>query len=133
MPRKGFSSYRNVHTRASTAGGEARFFPAEGAVRSSNDVKSMHVALDVYDLTADLLVTPAFQESDDPENWPNASTAVAIGSLTADADGITSSTGYDAVTLTKSFWRPGVLVRNKTTGARIEFALVAIRVDTRSC
>ncbi|MSQ00304.1 MAG: hypothetical protein EXR71_00250 [Myxococcales bacterium] len=27
----------------------------------------------MYDLTADLLVTPAFQESDDPENWPTAS------------------------------------------------------------
>ncbi len=131
MPRKGFSPYSVVFSRATT--NESRFFPSDVPVRSGNDVKSVHVILDVYDLTADLLLTAAFQESDDGETWPNASTSSALGTLTADADGIVSSSGYESVTITKPYWRVGVQVRNKTTGARIEFCQVALRVDTRSC
>jgi hypothetical protein len=43
MPRKGFSSFATVYTRASTASGERRFFPLTG-LRDAAEVKSVHTA-----------------------------------------------------------------------------------------
>jgi len=131
MPRKGFSSYQVVFSRASTS--QSRFFAAELPVRSGNDTKSVRVQVDVYCLTADLQIDAAFQESDDPENWPSPSSFSALGTMSADADGLFSNGGYESVTITKAYWRPGVSVKNKTTGNRIEFAQVSMRVDARAC
>ena len=132
MPRKGFSGFATVCTRASTATNERRFFPLTG-LRDAADVKSVPAQLDVWALTADLLLEPAFQEGDDAESWPSASTFTVIGSMTATADGLSAASGYDAVTLNKSNVRFGVAVRNNQSGARIELCWVSGRFDTRSC
>jgi hypothetical protein len=132
MPRKGFSGFATVYTRASTASGERRFFPLTG-LRDAADIKSVHWQLDVWALTGDLLLERAFQEGDDPESWPSASTFTVIGATTATADGLTAGSGYENVTLAKSNMRFGVAVRNNQSGARIELCWVSGRFDTRSC
>lgn len=130
MPRKGFSPVQVVFSRASTS--QSRFFPAEGPVRSGNDTKTVRVQVDVTCLTADLQIDAAFQETDDLENWPPPNTFGALGTVSADADGLFPSNGYESVTITKTYWRPGVSVKNKTTGTRIELAQVSMRVDARA-
>ena len=131
MARKGFSPNQVVFSRASTS--QSRFFAAPTPVRAAGDTRFVHVQLDVSCLTADLQIDAAFQESDDPENWPSSSTFAALGTVSADADGLVANNGFESVTITKAFWRVGVSVKNKTTGTRIELAQVSMRVDTRAC
>lgn len=77
----------------------------------------------------------AFQESDDAEVWPGASTFTVIGTTTITVDGLTGGNGgFEAITLGKAFVRFGMVIRNNNAGTpKYEFVWVATRFDTRAC
>ena len=97
------------------------------------DLKSARVSVDVY-APGLVNIKVAFQISDDGIAWP-ASTSVPpqFALAAASSEGITYSTTFEDISssLTKRYVRFGVWVYN-SSGSNTEFALVAIRVETRS-
>jgi hypothetical protein len=134
MPRRGFTAYRTAWTRASTADASRRFFPSSEPARASGPVKFVRPQMDVYNMTGDCYLQFGYQESDDIENWPASDTFTVIGTTTVTVDGIAvGNNGYEAVTLTKAFFRTGIVIRNNNAGTpKYEFCWVATRFDTRS-
>ena len=132
LRRIGFSNYAIVYSNKSTSSSTG-FFHVLVAPIDTTDIKSVRVAIDVY---APGLVTIkiAFQTSDDGLTWP-ASTAVppqfALAAVTA--EGLSYATTFEDISssLQKKWVRFGVWVYNSSGGA-VEFATVAIRVETRA-
>ena len=134
MSKKGFSRFQCIYTRASTADNQRRFFQSDMPVLPGADLKTVHCQAYVWNQTGDLYLQFAFQETDDPENWPAADTFSVIGAATITADGVSSNTGFESITTIKAFARFGVIVRNNNAGSpKYEFAWVATRFDFRSC
>ena len=134
MPRRGFTAYQTLYTRASINDASRRFFPSEGPARPSAGIKSVRAQADVYNMTGDVYLQFAFQESDDTENWPAADSFTVIGATTITQDGIAAGAGFENITLIKANVRFGVVIRNSQSGTpKYEFVWVATRFDTRSC
>ena len=135
MPRKGFSRFLTAYTRASTADASRRFFPSETPHLAGAMVKSVRCQADVQAITGDMYLQFAFQESDDPENWPTADTFTVIGATTiTTAEGVTGGSSFESITVTKAYVRFGVAARNNNAGSpKYEFAMVSTRFDTRAC
>ncbi len=127
MFRRGFSPFACVFSRGSTT---ERFFPTSIAVPTSA-VKAVRAMMEVLNLTADLRLKFAFQESDDREVWPATFTLLA-GSGT-NVDGYFPGDTYETLTLTKAWVRFGVVTKNDSAGTKYEFAWVSMRFDTRAC
>lgn len=131
MYRKGFSEYFCVYSRGNTTSGGERFFPTS-IVLPTSAIKSVRAMMDVLNITGDLRLKFAFQESDDRESW-GSSYALLTGNGT-NADGFYADDGYQAVTLLKAWVRFGIVTRNDSAGTpKYEFAWVSTRFDTRSC
>jgi hypothetical protein len=138
MYRKGFSSYHALHTRASTADADKRFFPILRPMEAAG-VKALLVQGDIYDMTGDMLVEMGVQVSSDIENWPAASVftrIVGTGASQATADGFFATPDFELVAnvLTKAWFRAGFIVRNNSAPIpRIELCWGALRIDARAC
>lgn len=133
MPRKGFSSDVTVYTKPGTADGDRRFFPLS-APRETAQVGAVLAVIAIYALTGDMLFQLAYQESDIPDVWPDASTFTRIGSTSATGGPTYSNDAFEAVTVTKPYIRFGVLIRNNSGNpAKVELCWVSGRFDTRAC
>lgn len=133
--RAGFSDYQCIYTRASTNDTSRRFFPSTGQPRLASSIKAVRCQADVYNMTGDCYIQFAYQESDDPDNWPSADVAncTVIGATTITTDGILAGTSFEALTLTKAYVRFGVVIRNNNAGSpKYELVWVATRFDTRT-
>jgi hypothetical protein len=134
MAKNGFSAYERVYTRASTAASSRRFFPV-GPSRDASDIASVRWQLDIYNLTGDTFFEVGYQVADNEESWPTGDVFTPIGTYNTTSEGPWAGTGFDSIVngLTKARVQFGVIVRNNTSGARIELAMVSGRFDTRSC
>jgi hypothetical protein len=133
MPRRGFSAEVTVFTKPGTADADRRFFPLTPPRDSSQAAKVLAV-LALYAITGDMLFQLGFQESDNPETWPDAITFTRIGTTSATAGPTYSNDAYEAITLTKPYVRFAVIVRNNTGNPpKIELCWVSGRFDARSC
>ena len=98
------------------------------------DVKAVRSQMDVYGLSGDMKLEFAFQESDDPENWPATTSFMIIGANNATADGVTAAgSAFDSITVSKAHIRLGVTAKNASNGSKNELAWVSTRFDTRAC
>lgn len=138
MYRKGFSNYYALHTRASTADADKRFFPILRPMECAG-VKALLMQGDLYDMTGDMLVEFGVQVSDQVEIWPAANVFTRVGSTGASqatADGFFATPDFESVaaTLTKAWFRAGFIVRNNSAQTpRIELCWGSLRIDARSC
>lgn len=133
MSRKGFSPEATVFTKPGTADGDRRFFPLTGP-RNSAECAAVLAMILIYALTGDMLFQLAYQESDNTEIWPDATTFTRIGTTSATGGPAYSNAAFEAITLTNMYVRFGILVRNNSGNPpKIELCWVSGRFDTRSC
>lgn len=130
--RPGFSEPELVYSNKST-NIAVGFFHALLAMVDTTDIKSARVAIDVY--AAGLVgIKIALQQSDDGITWPSATTVptqFALAAATGDGQSFATTFEDISASITKRYLRFGVWVYN-SSGTNTEFALVAIRVETRS-
>ncbi len=132
MPRPGFLPFVPVWTKPGNAGGDRRFFPAGNVLRSA-DVKSVLAAIEMYASQGDFTAEFAFQESDEGIVWPAWSSFTSLATVLSIAtDSVIYDAAWQAITLTKGFFRPGFAVRN-TAGVVNQHALLSLRFESRSC
>lgn len=133
MQRRGFSPQVTAFTKPGTADGDRRFFPLTGARDSSQCAKVLALLI-LYAITGDMYFQLAFQESDNPEVWPDATAFTIIGTSNTTTGPTFTNGAYEAITTTKPWVRFGVLVRNNNGNPpKIELCWVAGRFDTRPC
>lgn len=138
MYRKGFSDYVALHTRASIADAEKRFFPVLRPMESAS-VKALLMQGDIYDMTGDMLVEFGIQVSNDVENWPQANTFSRVGSTSVSqmtGDGFFATPDFESVSalLSKAWFRAGFIVRNNSSQTpKIEMCWASLRINARAC
>lgn len=132
LRRIGFSNYAIVYSNKSTSPNTGFFHVLVSPV-DTTDIKSVRVAIDVYAPGA-VNIKIAFQTSDDGVTWPTSTTVPPQFALAAvSAEGPSYATSFEDISasLQKKWVRFGVWVYNASGGA-VEFATVAIRVETRA-
>ncbi len=138
MYRKGFSDYVGLHTRASNADAETRFFLVLRPMESAS-VKTLLMQGDIYDMTGDMLVELGIQVSDEVENWPQVNTFARVGSTSVSqmtGDGFFATPDFDSVSalLSKAWFRAGFIVRNNSSQMpKIELCWASMRIGARAC
>lgn len=139
--RKGFSDSELCPTPKTAAGG---FFTALTPAEDTTHTKFARPAMDLQQISStNATWVPAWQLSDDGENWPSSTqtpqlfnTSTIAGQNTEQVhNSQAGGSGFEDISpkLNKKYVRWGIWAVNNAGQSAAELAQCAIRIDKRSC